>query len=59
MQESAYSSITVEKGQDFVDNLIITVTFNPTSHVHNWDTANWEQQRHPPLAQLSWTPTAR
>ena len=41
MQESAYSSITVEKGQDFVDNLIITVTFNPTSHVHNWDTANW------------------
>lgn len=42
MQESAYSSITVEKGQDFVDNLIITVTFNPTSHVHNWDAVNWD-----------------
>ena len=42
MQESAYSSITVEKDQDFVDNLIITVTFNPTSHIHNWDTANWD-----------------
>ena len=42
MQESAYSSITVEKGQDFVDNLIIMVTFNPTSHVHNWDAANWD-----------------
>ena len=42
MQESAYSSITVEKGQDFVDNLIITVTFNPTSHIHNWDKANWD-----------------
>ena len=42
MQESAYSSITVEKGQDFVDNLIITVKFNPTSHIHNWDTVNWD-----------------
>ena len=42
MQESAYSSITVEKDQDFVDNLIITVTFNPTSHIHNWDKANWD-----------------
>ncbi len=42
MQESAYSSITVEKGQDFVDNLIITVKFNPTSHVHNWDAVNWD-----------------
>ena len=42
MQESAYSSITVEKGQDFVDNLIITVKFNPTSHIHNWDAANWD-----------------
>lgn len=42
IQESAYSSITVEKDQDFVDNLIIMVTFNPTSHVHNWDKANWD-----------------
>lgn len=42
MQESAYSSITVEKDQDFVDNLIITVKFNPTSHIHNWDTVNWD-----------------
>ena len=42
MQESAYSSITVEKDPSFGDRLIITVTFNPTSHVHNWDTANWD-----------------
>lgn len=42
MQESAYSSITVEKDPSFDDRLIITVTFNPTSHVHNWDTVNWD-----------------
>ena len=42
MQESAYSSITVEEDPSFDDRLIITVTFNPTSHIHNWDTANWD-----------------
>ena len=42
MQESAYSSITAAKDTHYADNLIITVTFNPTSHIHNWDTANWD-----------------
>lgn len=42
MQENAYSSITAVKDTQYTDNLIITVTFNPTSHVHNWDTANWD-----------------
>lgn len=42
MQESAYSSITVEKDPSFDDRLIITVKFNPTSHVHNWDAVNWD-----------------
>ena len=41
MLESAYQKITAEK--DTVNGhenyLIITVTFNPTSHVHNWATA--------------------
>ena len=40
MLESAYQKITAEK--DTVNGhenyLIITVTFNPTSHVHNWAT---------------------
>ena len=42
MQENAYSSISAVKDTQYTDNLIITVTFNPTSHVHNWDTANWD-----------------
>ncbi len=41
MQESAYQKITAEK--DTVNGhenyLIITVTFNPTSHEHKWATA--------------------
>ena len=44
MQESAYREITAKKNTEYgyENNLIITVTFNPTSHVHNWDTTNWD-----------------
>ena len=40
MQESAYQKITAEKDTEngHENYLIITVTFNPTSHVHNWAT---------------------
>ena len=41
MNESAYSSITAKKDTQNPDNLIITVTFNATDHVHSWDTGNW------------------
>ena len=41
MNESAYSSITARKDTQNPDNLIITVTFNATDHVHSWDTGNW------------------
>ena len=41
MNESAYSSITAKKDTQKPDNLIITVTFNATDHVHSWDTENW------------------
>ena len=41
MNESAYSSITAKKDTQKPDNLIITVTFNATDHVHSWDTGNW------------------
>ncbi|MDR3905932.1 MAG: GLUG motif-containing protein, partial [Evtepia sp.] len=41
MLESAYQKITAEKDtvNGHENHLIITVTFNPTSHVHNWATA--------------------
>ena len=36
LQDSAIKSVTTKTDSQYPDNLIITVVFNPTSHVHNW-----------------------
>lgn len=39
IQENAYSD--VNKEIDDNGQLVITLTFNPTDHTHNWDEENW------------------
>lgn len=38
LQDSAIKSVTTKTDATYSDNLIITVVFNPTSHVHSWST---------------------
>ena len=38
LQDDAIKSVTTKTDSQYPDNLIITVVFNPTSHVHSWST---------------------
>ena len=42
INENAYSSLTVAKDATLENRVVVTVTFKPTDHVHNFDESTWK-----------------
>ena len=42
INENAYSSLSVTKDDELPDCVVVTVTFKPTDHVHNFDESTWK-----------------
>ena len=63
INENAYSSLSVTKDDELSDCVVVTVTFKPTDHVHNFDESTWKSDAlhhwHPCLtADCPLTPSA-
>lgn len=63
INENAYSSLSVTKDDELPDCVVVTVTFKPTDHVHNFDESTWKSDAlhhwHPCLtADCPLTPSA-
>ena len=63
INENAYSSLTVAKDATLENRVVVTVTFKPTDHVHNFDESTWKSDAlhhwHPCLdADCPLTPSA-
>lgn len=64
INENAYSSLSVTKDDELPDCVVVTVTFKPTDHVHNFDESTWKSDAlhhwHPCLtADCPLTPSVR